>query len=361
MGQKKKKKGKPQLSKTSKRFGLTEPNPEEPLKAVIDVGSSTVRLSAWAYPYTDPYPVIKLKFMPGLAKDLDKTGMLNPEAKIIAKKALREFSKVLSDLQNDGFLTQSDIATMATAAVRDAEDGLAFMKEIENDTGIKLTIISGREEAYYVGTGIEKGLGFDLGGGSLEIARKSKGKVIAAESVPLGVLRMRSVKGLLQEHIVRTLSPYADDISKYKTMTLMGGPFRHIIKSYRLCNNFNSTANEQAEIDALELLKHARKLSRISKTMRWVPENVRDALCETFNIKQERVPHIRSAQILLETLIECYGIKKIRITHANTRYGRMLAMTEPEDKIKAEMAALGIEPVLTKHAPEPGRLEKEAA
>ena len=65
----------------------------------------------------------------------------------------------------------------STSAVRDASNGIEFIERVEDATGIRLDVLSGMEEAVYIGRGLrcdpqvsalDDFVQMDIGGGSLE-------------------------------------------------------------------------------------------------------------------------------------------------------------------------------------------------
>jgi exopolyphosphatase/guanosine-5'-triphosphate,3'-diphosphate pyrophosphatase len=97
------------------------------------------------------------------------------------------------------------IRTAATSAVREAENGGAFLARIERETGIRVRVISGAKEAslihqaaaYGVDLGDQRAVVIDIGGGRVEITLGSATEIQLARSFKLGVIR-------LTERFVRT-------------------------------------------------------------------------------------------------------------------------------------------------------------
>ena len=86
---------------------------------------------------------------------------------------------------------------LATAAVRDATNGAAFVAELERVMpGVPIRILSGTAEAAYSAAGLLSGLPHatgtlaDIGGGSLEVVRLEDGAIVSSHSLKLGVLRL---------------------------------------------------------------------------------------------------------------------------------------------------------------------------
>ena len=109
--------------------------------AVIDIGSNSIRLVAFQGPQRVPVPIFNEKVLCGLARGLGETGHLNPAGVESALKNLERFAKLAAAMQSD------EIAMLATAAVREAEDGPAFVAEVLRRTGCDIRVLEGEEEA----------------------------------------------------------------------------------------------------------------------------------------------------------------------------------------------------------------------
>jgi exopolyphosphatase / guanosine-5'-triphosphate,3'-diphosphate pyrophosphatase len=90
---------------------------------------------------------------------------------------------------------------VATAAVREAEDGPAFREDVLRETGLRLWVIDGAEEARLSAQGVllgwpgSYGLVCDIGGSSMELAELKEGEVGKCVTSPLGPLRLAGLKG----------------------------------------------------------------------------------------------------------------------------------------------------------------------
>ncbi len=88
---------------------------------------------------------------------------------------------------------------VATAAVREAEDGPAFCDQVERETGLQLHVASGSEEARLAAQGVllgwpdAEGLVCDMGGASMELARVNGGEIHACGTSPLGPLKLADI------------------------------------------------------------------------------------------------------------------------------------------------------------------------
>lgn len=86
----------------------------------------------------------------------------------------------------------------ATSAMREAENGTALIQQIKDETGIKIEIIDGKEEAAIIyANHIEKLIGdngaylyVDVGGGSTELTYFNNGEIINSKSFNIGTIRI---------------------------------------------------------------------------------------------------------------------------------------------------------------------------
>ncbi|MEN9856287.1 MAG: hypothetical protein RLZZ157_1413 [Pseudomonadota bacterium] len=159
-------------------------------QAVIDIGSNSVRLVIYRVEGRANAPILNEKVLAGLGRDLSQTKRLNKDAMRRATDALVRFRYLIDASGVD------TIHAVATAAVREAENGAAFVKDIRRLTGFEVKIISGAEEGRLSSLGVlagapgAGGVAGDLGGSSLELVALDAGGPKDAESWNLGPFAM---------------------------------------------------------------------------------------------------------------------------------------------------------------------------
>ncbi len=164
-----------------------------PDRAVIDIGSNTVRLVVYAGSARAPQTWLNEKVSARLGRDIASTGRLPDKAIDQARGALARFVTILADL---GI---TDVQTVATAAVREAENGPAFLQQVRR-LGLSPRLLSGEEEAQGAAFGVigafpgAQGTVADLGGGSLELVMVEHGDWHDGVSLPLGTLRLPALR-----------------------------------------------------------------------------------------------------------------------------------------------------------------------
>ena len=164
--------------------------------AAIDVGSNAMRLAIGETREDGKVDVVQRVREPvGLGRDVFSTGRLSPE---IIDRALGAFHKFSMSIQDSGV---EHTAAIATSAVREAENGRALTEQIHAKTGIDVRVIEGTEEARLMHLAISQKLDIDrgeamlvdIGGGSVEVALTSDGRLIDSRSYEVGTVRMLRV------------------------------------------------------------------------------------------------------------------------------------------------------------------------
>ncbi len=168
---------------------------DRPDRAVIDIGSNTVRLVVYSGSHRAPEVFLNEKVNAKLGRDLSSTGRMPAKAMDHALTALARFATLLADIEVE------DVQTVATAAVRDAENGAEFLERVRG-LGLSPRLLSGEEEALTSAHGVmgafpdARGTVADLGGGSLELVKIEGGECREACSLPLGTLRLPALREL---------------------------------------------------------------------------------------------------------------------------------------------------------------------
>ena len=158
--------------------------------AIIDLGSNTARLMIAQYTADQVFKITdEVSRRVRLGEGAAARNRLNPRSRSRAIDAVRMF-KSFCDAQGI-----EHVIPVATAAVRDAEDGPALLEEIGHATGLAFRLLSGEEEAYYSSVGVMNSLGLydgvmlDIGGGSAEIGLIRNGAFARGVTTLFGTVR----------------------------------------------------------------------------------------------------------------------------------------------------------------------------
>ena len=219
---------------------------------VVDIGSNSVRLVVFDGAARSPAYYYNEKIMCALGAGLSETGCLNPEGRTRAVAAILRFTYLAKAMGIPRLIA------VATAAVRDAQDGAAFVQELKEKTGQAVLVIKGEEEARLSAQGVllgwpgAYGLICDLGGSSMELAEIGDGKVGKRISARIGPLKLRELQGSAaarQQLIARSMAKLTAKMGpQHNRLFLVGGSWRalaridmerrayplHVIHEYRM-------------------------------------------------------------------------------------------------------------------------------
>lgn len=187
--------------------------------ATVDLGTNTVRLLVVEPAGATWRTLEQIQRVTRLGEGQGATGRLAPEPMRRTAAAVAEFSRAARALGADR------VRIVATSAVREAVNREEFVARLERESGERVEVVSGEEEARLTLKGVASGLPglggsfvlFDIGGGSTEFVLARDGAPAAAVSLRLGVVTLQEEWGepgpvrwdrfaRLREHVERRLA-----------------------------------------------------------------------------------------------------------------------------------------------------------
>jgi exopolyphosphatase/guanosine-5'-triphosphate,3'-diphosphate pyrophosphatase len=164
--------------------------------ALLDIGSNSIHMILTEIQPDFSYKVLdRFKDVTRMGEETFKSGQLSPTA--LAKGT--EVVKNLATLaRNRGF---TRIEAVATSAVREAANGGQFIEAIEQQSGIRVRVVTGQEEARLIYLGVRQSMDFgdrnvliaDVGGGSVELIVGNRNKLLHSASLKLGAIRLKDL------------------------------------------------------------------------------------------------------------------------------------------------------------------------
>lgn len=163
--------------------------------AIIDIGSNSARLVISHIYKSGAYNMVYTqKESLRLSQKVDaSTNLLTEEAFASTIDTMKSFAHMCEIYHADKTIA------VATAAIRNADNGQELVNKVAEVSGIQLHIITGDTEAYlsYLGVintlGVKDGIIFDLGGGSTELILFKKRKILERVSLPFGAVNTTSL------------------------------------------------------------------------------------------------------------------------------------------------------------------------
>lgn len=291
---------------------------------IVDIGSNTVRLVVYDVPTRLPIPIFNEKAQCALGSGIGRTGMLNPSGVQLALRTLQRYTKLAPAMGVER------LELVATAAVREAGDGLDFAREVERRCGLPVHILSGAEEARLAAVGLLNGvpgadgvLG-DLGGGSLDLVSLDVGKVGSFATLPLGHLRLAEesagnrgeVRAILARELAR--APWLAGIES-RTLYCVGGSWRALGRIFIDQTHHPLHVIDNFTINFFDALRLADLVSSLSAK----------TLAGLTGIELPRLGTLPYAAAALAALLQVARPKEVVFSAYGMREGQMLELVPP--------------------------------
>src|SRR6056297_1263190 len=282
---------------------------------VVDVGSNSVRLVVFDGAARSPAYFYNEKIMCALGANMSETGRLSPGGRQRALAAMRRFRHLA-----DG-MGISPLTAVATAAVRDAEDGPDFRAEVEAETGVRLWVIDGEEEARLSAQGVllgwpgSYGLVCDIGGSSMELAEIDNGEVGKRMSSSLGPLKLRDLKGgkKARKAVIRgTVPEMRSALGEQKNrLFLVGGSWRAIAK-----------IDMERRGYPLQVLHEYRMTPKsVRETAKYIEKNDLEELRNRAGVSSARMALVPYAAEVLREVVKTFKPRDIAVSSYGIREG----------------------------------------
>ncbi len=302
-------------------------------RAIVDIGSNSVRLVVFGGSPRAPVALYNEKLAAGLGKAVIAGGALDATAADAAIAVLARFKALIDAMHIDS------LRVVATAAVRDASNGGAFLNRVRA-TGLPVELLTGDEEAVASGYGVisaiadADGIAADLGGGSLELVRISGGQVHERISLPLGILRIPEIRGRgvgkLARHVqqLTDVHPWLAE-AKDLPLYLVGGSWRSLARVHIELTGFPLPviANHIMPPDDARML--VDKLAEMDRA----------TLKQIRGLPQGRIVFLSDAAALLAGLSEALGPSQLVVCASGLREGLLFQSLSEEERAKDPLIA----------------------
>ncbi len=293
--------------------------------AVIDLGSNSVRMVVYDALARTPLPLFNEKVVCGLGSGLAATGRLNPDGVALARDAVARFVGLARAMG----VAQIDV--LATAAVREAEDGRAFAREIEGRHGVKVRVLSGGQEAELSALGVlcgipdAEGIVADVGGGSCELVLVGGGRAGRHASLPLGVLRLADLSGGSQTRAERLIDEHLapldwTDAARGRALYAVGGAWRAVARvliaqtthPLRILDNFTLRRRQAETLTDLIAHQSRKSLEKIA------------------GVSKKRIPYLPMAALLLDKILDKVRPDRLVFSVYGMREGQFYKRLSPD-------------------------------
>jgi exopolyphosphatase/guanosine-5'-triphosphate,3'-diphosphate pyrophosphatase len=306
-----------------------------PTFAAVDIGSNSVRLKISRLTRGRLREIHEDREVTRLGEGVFRSGFLTPESMAETVKVLRRFHRATQQVVTD------PVRVVATAALRDARNSLAFLEWVRSATGWKVEIISGLEEARLIHLGLVSNLRIgsspalmmDLGGGSCELTVSSGGQIRDTVSLPLGAVRLSDEflrhdpprKGelkRLQGFVTREANRVAARVVAAKVKSVIATSGTAAALAAAASRLRKSSGAQRAIVSAAEMTRLAKQLSRLPVEERQKIEG----------IGPRRAEIIIAGAMVYHELLDRFHLKGFRYSPLGLRDGLLAQMAAEHDR-----------------------------
>ncbi|USQ76740.1 Ppx/GppA phosphatase family protein [Ornithinimicrobium cryptoxanthini] len=298
---------------------------------VIDVGSNTVHLLVVdAHPGAHPLPDYSHKVDLRLAEQLTPDGTISPEGAARLSTFVRDCTEVA---ESRGV---SELMGFATSAIREANNTDEVLEQVRRDSGVRLQVLSGDNEARLTFLAARRWFGWssgrlfliDIGGGSLELGAGIDEDADAVASLPLGAGRLTQElqqfgdnpsDADLKELRKRIRSEIA---SVHRPIVKVGAPDR-VVGTSKTIRSLGRLCGAAPQADGPYV---PRTLARADLT-EWVPKLAAMTPVERANlpgISTSRAPQMLAGAMVIEAVMELFDVDQLDICPWALREGFIL-------------------------------------
>jgi len=297
---------------------------------VLDVGSNTVHLLVVdAHQGARPLPAHSHKAELRLAELLDGDGAIGSEG---VDRLIAVVQEALEAAEDKGV---EEVLPFATSAVREAANADGVLARVAEETGVRLRVLSGEDEARLTFLAARRWCGWssgrllllDIGGGSLEIAYGLDEEPDAAVSLPLGAGRLTAgwLPGdppdpedvrALRRHVRTEIARVVGDFSRHSLPDQVVGTSK----------TFKQLARIAGAARSAEGLYVERRLTR-KALEEWVPRLAAmptEERAELPGVSEGRAPQLLAGALVAEAAMDLFEVDVLEICPWALREGVIL-------------------------------------
>ena len=298
--------------------------------AVIDVGSNSVRLLVARALSQFAFEVIDEERFDARIGEGQDFGALTPEGIERGLRAFRIMAQVALAHQ------PAAITVAGTEALRRAGNSQEFLDRALAQTGLRIRVLSGDEEAFcgFLGvvnsTPLRDGHLLDIGGGSLELMRVTGRQLSAVQSAPLGAIysherylhsdppNAREVRALRKA--VRTQLSVEE---QHAVLYGAGGAVRNLARIVRIQRKYPLRRLHGFEISRRDLHRLANRLARATnEDRRRIP-----------GVGANRSDILHASAIVIDEVLALTGAESLIVSGQGLREGLVWQLLRPEGAI----------------------------
>ena len=299
--------------------------------AAVDLGTNSTRLLVAEVDGDRLEEVTRRLTITRLGEGVDERRRLLPLPVARVRNCLAEYRKELEELGAERTLA------IATSAVRDAENGEAFLGEIEWSYGFTTRLLTGEEEAALMIRGVTAGrrplddvLVVDIGGGSTELVLARDGAVASATSLDVGCVR-------ITERFLGSDPPTPPELAAAGAYVRSLLPELDVSSAIGVAGTVTTVATldlGDAEYDPARTHGHRVPLTSVETQLERLAAMTNAERLEVPGIEPGRAPVIVAGLVVLREVMTAYRLTEIEVSERDVLHGAAFAaaeLPEPEE------------------------------
>jgi len=299
--------------------------------AAVDLGTNSTRLLIADVEGERLSEVVRRLTITRLGEGVDGRRRLLPLPITRVRNCLSEYRR---EIESHG-VTQT--LAIATSAVRDAENGEAFLGEIEWSYGFTTQMLDGAAEAAMMARGVSAGrtalqdtLLVDIGGGSTELVLCSGGEVVSSTSIDVGCVR-------LTERFLGSDPPTSSELAAAAAYVRALLPALGAPTAIGVAGTVTTLAALDLGLATYDAERtHGHRVSRaaVDEQLMLLARMTLEARLLVPGLEPGRAAVIVAGLVILREIMEAYALDEIEVSERDILHGAAFAaaeLAEPEE------------------------------
>jgi exopolyphosphatase / guanosine-5'-triphosphate,3'-diphosphate pyrophosphatase len=297
--------------------------------AVVDIGTNSTRLLIADVDGAELDEVERRTTVTNLGRGVDHTNVLCTDAIDDACNVIADYKARYEELGAERVLA------IATSAVRDADNGEAFIAELRERFGMDAQLLTGEEEAHltYLGATArrptdETTLVFDIGGGSTELIVGQGTDVGFHTSLQAGTIRHSERHLTADPPHPHELEELADDVRSLIEDAIASGPGARGIAAIAVAGTPTSLAAIDQQLDPYDPTRvHGYRLGMrpIQKMLSRLSALPLAERLRIPGLHPGRAPTIVAGTVILVQVMRAFGLDEIEVSEQDILHGSALS------------------------------------
>ncbi len=271
-----------------------------------------------------------------LGKDVYGTGFIGYKMAEEMCSVLREFTEIMKGYKVD------DYRVYGGQAIRDSQNELFLLNQIELRTGLKVEVLSNSEQRFISYKAVVSNEEFnqmtkqgaavvDIGGGSIQITLFIHGNVVTTQHLMLGTVRVREKLATIEQslkHVDEQIQELVDkELEVFKALYLKDKEIKYVV----LMGDYIGEIVKSLEKTKALTVKAERFIGFMEKMDRKNVEDIADML----NLSNDHDPLIIPAVVLYKRTVQELGAQEIYVPGISINDGIVYDYAQKHNMVKA--------------------------